>query len=124
MDYRDILKVAKPNIGKRVKRKEKSKQLDALFSPKNNLPVFMLPICKRKEIPENLVNGDDVIEKSSDKNENFDSTKTKSDENNISMFSESQSLPKYRKSSKKSSVYQDKTIDFSKYVVISTTNYK
>ena len=121
MDYRDIFKVAKPNIGKRVKRKEKSKQLDALFSPKNNLPVFMLPICKRKEIPENLVNGDDVIEKSSDENKTFDSTKTKSDENNISMFSESQCLPKYRK---KSSVYQDKTIDFSKYVVISTTNYK
>ena len=78
VDYRDILKVAKPKIGKRVKRKEKSKQLDALFSPKNNLPVFMLPICKRKEIPENLVNGDDVIEKSSDKNENFTEVKQSS----------------------------------------------
>lgn len=119
------LETASPQRIKKMCKEHKSNPYNPLFSQKNGIPVFSLPICKRTQTVIKLVDDAEVVPTLYEKYENYDYSKEKSHKKST-LYPEpkrsgntQKSLPKISTASKK-----DKTIDFSKYLFISTSNYK
>ena len=110
---------------KKVDKKRKSKKTNSLFTGGESIPIFKLPIFKKAKSVTKLVNTDEILIKSSEIGQNEDSSENRTDQHFLP-YAESKFAESSNKSNHKEILTRknNRTIDFSKYMVISTSNYK
>jgi len=110
---------------KKVDKKRKSKRTNSLFTGGETIPIFKLPIYKKTKNVTSLVKKDEILIKPSKIGQNEDSSENRTVLHFLS-YSESQFAETSNKRDPKETLTckNNKTIDFSKYMVISTSNYK
>ena len=110
---------------KKVDKKRKSKRTNSLFTGGETIPIFKLPIYKKTKNVTSLVKKDEILIRPSKIGQSVDSSENRTVQHFLS-YSESEFAETSNKGDPKETLTckNNKTIDFSKYMVISTSNYK